>query len=186
MADSQKLLHPEVLWAQRKNEIYVTINLTDAKDPELNVTKEKITFKGLGGPDKKLYGFELDLLKEINPETSKRSISARQIFLMLDKAEHDQPYWVRLQKDKVKPAFLKTDFAKWKDEDEDEELDNPVAGMDYNDFGGPESGAFPYDDSDDDHTPDLEEIPDSSASIKQEEENITEEEKEANSVVEPK
>ncbi|CAG8666403.1 6615_t:CDS:2, partial [Acaulospora morrowiae] len=63
-----KVLHPEVLWAQRANELYITISLTDVKDPKINVTKDKLSFEGVGGTEQKLYGFELELHKEINPE----------------------------------------------------------------------------------------------------------------------
>ncbi|CAG8433841.1 9604_t:CDS:2 [Ambispora gerdemannii] len=131
---SSSMLHPEVLWAQRTDEIYFTINLTDIKDPELEVTKDKISFKGKGGAEQKLYGFELDLYNEINPESSKRSQTGRHIFLVLDKAEHGQSYWPRLTREKIRLAFLKTDFAKWKDEDEEESGDpaqDALGGMDF-------------------------------------------------------
>ncbi|CAG8458856.1 13597_t:CDS:2 [Ambispora leptoticha] len=113
-------LHPEVLWAQRTDVIYVTINLSDVNEPELEVTKDKISFKGKGGAEQKLYAFELNLYQEINPEASKQSQTGRSIFLVLDKAEHGQSYWPRLTKEKVKLPYLKTDFSKWKDEDEEE------------------------------------------------------------------
>ncbi|CAG8592514.1 22256_t:CDS:2 [Gigaspora rosea] len=88
-------LHPEVLWAQRQNELFVTINLVDIKDPKINVNKEKISFEGIGGTEQKLYQFEITLYKEVNPEGSKRSETARSIVLVLDKAEHGQQYWPR-------------------------------------------------------------------------------------------
>ncbi|CAG8534742.1 24829_t:CDS:2 [Cetraspora pellucida] len=96
---SSRSLHPEVLWAQRQNELYITINLVDIKDPKIDVTKDKISFEGIGGTEQKLYQFELNLNKEINPEASKRSQTARSIILVLDKAEHGQKYWPRLQKE---------------------------------------------------------------------------------------
>uniref|UniRef100_A0A1D1XYF4 Co-chaperone protein p23 n=1 Tax=Anthurium amnicola TaxID=1678845 RepID=A0A1D1XYF4_9ARAE len=155
------LPHPEVLWAQRSNEIYLTINLVDVEDAKLNVAKEKISFEGIGGTERKKYGFELDLCKEINPDTSKRHQTARQIVLVLDKAEHNQSYWPRLQKDKAKPRFLKTDFQKWKDENEEEDDDNvnPVGGMDFSSLmGGGGMGGMSDDDSDEE-MPDLEAVP---------------------------
>ncbi|CAG8775730.1 39026_t:CDS:2 [Gigaspora margarita] len=97
---TSSILHPEVLWAQRQNELFVTINLVDIKDPKINVTKEKLSFEGIGGTEQKLYQFEINLYKEINPEASKRSQTARSIVLVLDKAEHGQQYWPRLQKDR--------------------------------------------------------------------------------------
>jgi len=74
----------------------------------------------------------------MHTQNSKRHQTARQIVLVLDKAEHGEAYWPRLQKDKVKPRFLKTDFQKWKDENEEDEEDNanPVGGMDFSSLMG--------------------------------------------------
>ncbi|RIB16128.1 HSP20-like chaperone [Gigaspora rosea] len=155
-------LHPEVLWAQRQNELFVTINLVDIKDPKINVNKEKISFEGIGGTEQKLYQFEITLYKEVNPEGSKRSETARSIVLVLDKAEHGQQYWPRLQKDHVKISYLKTDFARWKDEDEDDEEggNDPLGGMDFSNLmgsgGGGGGAGFDDDDSDDEDYPELE------------------------------
>ncbi|KAF0369845.1 HSP20-like chaperone [Gigaspora margarita] len=161
---TSSILHPEVLWAQRQNELFVTINLVDIKDPKINVTKEKLSFEGIGGTEQKLYQFEINLYKEINPEASKRSQTARSIVLVLDKAEHGQQYWPRLQKDRVKITYLKTDFARWKDEDDDEEEgggNDPLGGMDFSNLmgsggGGGGGAGFDDDDSDDEDYPDLE------------------------------
>jgi hypothetical protein len=64
--------------------------------------------------------------------------------LVLDKAEHDQSYWPRLLKNRVKLGYLKTDFSRWKDEDEEDddtnEAANSLGGMDFSSLlgGGPE------------------------------------------------
>ncbi|RHZ54197.1 hypothetical protein Glove_429g10 [Diversispora epigaea] len=165
MSTSQ-VFHPEVLWAQRATELYVTINLVDIKDPKINVTTNKISFEGIGGTEQKLYGFELELNKEINPETSKRSQTGRNIILVLSKAENSLGYWPRLQKEKGKVTFLKTDFSKWKDEDEEEEEGggggDPLGGMDFSNLmGGGDSGlGADLSDSDDEEPPALETVTD--------------------------
>ncbi|CAI2186371.1 8451_t:CDS:2 [Funneliformis geosporum] len=157
-----KVLHPEVLYAQRANELYLTINVTDCKDPKINVTKDKISFAGKAGPEQNLYGFELEFYKEVNPETSKRSTTARNIFLVLDKSVPDQSYWPRLQKEKGKVSFLKTDFSKWKDEDEEEEegASDPLGGMDFSSLVGGEGADPGLGDDSDDEVPDLETVND--------------------------
>jgi len=170
---SGQILHPEVLWAQRANEIYLTINLPDAKDPRIDVTKDKISFQGVGGTEQKLYGFDLEFYKEINPETLKRSQTARYIFLVLDKVDHSNFFWPRLQKE-GRVSFLKTDFARWKDEDDEEEDQggDALGGMDFSSLMGgagagagldgldggldPDTGLG--DDSDDEEIPDLETV----------------------------
>ncbi|CAB4386152.1 HSP20-like chaperone [Rhizophagus irregularis] len=177
---NNKILHPEVLWAQRSNELYITINVTDCKEPKINVTENKISFEGKSGPEQSLYGFELEFHKDIKPETAKRSTTPRNIFLVLEKAEQKQDYWPRLQKDKKKIPFLKTDFSKWKDEDEDEDEGgpDPTGGMDFSNLMG-EGSDSALDDSDED-MPGLETVDDTTKindSTKEESSEISEESK---------
>jgi hypothetical protein len=66
--------------------------------------------------------------------------------MVIDKKDHEQPYWVRLQKEKVKIPFLRTDFSRWVDEDDVEEEQEAAApgmggfpgmeGMDFSQFQG--------------------------------------------------
>ncbi|KAF8213670.1 HSP20-like chaperone [Mycena galopus ATCC 62051] len=124
-------LHPEVLWAQRssesdetKNVLYLTINLPDIQESGLKFDLEptKITFEATSGNDKtgheKKYAFSLDFFSEIVPEKSSKKLSTRSLYLVLRKKENKPEYWPRLTKEKVKNAYLKTDFSKWVDEDE--------------------------------------------------------------------
>ncbi|GBB88111.1 hypothetical protein RclHR1_14620011 [Rhizophagus clarus] len=175
-----KIPHPEVLWAQRSNELYITINVTDCKEPKINVTGNKISFEGKSGPEQSLYGFELEFYKEIKPETAKRSTTARYIFLVLEKAEQKQDYWPRLQKDKSRIPFIKTDFSRWKDEDEDEDEggSDPIGGMDFSNLMG--EGADAALDDSDEEMPGLETVDDATKindSTKEESTEISEESK---------
>ncbi|RKP13098.1 HSP20-like chaperone, partial [Piptocephalis cylindrospora] len=132
--------HPELLWAQRANEIYLTINVSDlAEGYTLTVEPTSIDFKAKDASGKE-YAFHLDLYAELNADNTKTQRSARNIFLILDKKTHDEGWWPRLLKDKVKLPFLKTDFARWKDEDESEEEEDPTGGMDPMMMGGGAGG----------------------------------------------
>ena len=42
---------------------------------------------------------------------------------MLRKKELGEDYWPRLTKEKVKLQYLKTDFSKWKDQDEQDDVE---------------------------------------------------------------
>ncbi|CAG8843458.1 18610_t:CDS:2, partial [Gigaspora margarita] len=109
----------------------------------INVNKEKLSFEGIGGTEQKLYQFEINLYKEINPEASKHSQTAHSIVLVLDKAKHGQQYWLHLQKDRVKITYLKTDFAKCKDNDDNKEEgggNDPLGGIDFFNLMGSASG----------------------------------------------
>ena len=57
--------------------------------------------------------------------------------LTILKKDHKSEYWPRLTKEKVKNAFLKTDFSKWVDEDEqDGEAAIPAEDPDMGGMGG--------------------------------------------------
>ncbi|ORX90956.1 HSP20-like chaperone [Basidiobolus meristosporus CBS 931.73] len=134
--------HPELLWAQRTDEVYLTINVPDLKDETIKLEENLLNFEAKG-PDGREYAFSLEFYEPINPETSKRSVNARSISMVLDKKEHDKEFWPRLQKSSQKIPFLKTDFSKWVDEDEEEEapgnFDLPQ-NMDFSQFASAMGG----------------------------------------------
>jgi len=122
-------LPPPVTWAIRTDFVYVTICVEDCKDPVIDIQDKKVYFKGTGGPEKKLYENTLELYGEIDPEKSRKFIRDRNIELILDRKEKG-PYWPHLLSSKVKQHWLKVDFSKWRDEDEDDEAD-PLANEDF-------------------------------------------------------
>ena len=64
-------------------------------------------------------------------DESKTHHTPRDVAFVLRKKETKEEYWPRLTKDKQKLHFLKTDFDKWVDEDEQDAVneDDPMAGM---------------------------------------------------------
>jgi len=144
---------PEVLWAQRssatdasKNNILLTISVSDVppKDAKLDLKPTSLTFTGTSTTKKLTYHVELEFFGEIDPENSKIHHSARDVELVLRKKELKEEYWPRLLKDSKKMHFLKTNFDKWVDEDEQNEAPedeeymnkmNPAMGGDGG-FGG--------------------------------------------------
>ncbi|KFM61744.1 Protein wos2, partial [Stegodyphus mimosarum] len=156
----ERLLPPPVLWAQRKNLLYVKVQLEDCRNPTIKVEKDRIYFKGKGGTDKKEHEVTLEFFKEIKPEESKYSVRDRATEFVLIKAE--EGFWKRLLKEDKKFHWLKVDFNKWKDEDDSED---EVEGTDFEEMmrkmgGMNESSDLNYDDavgdSDDEELPDLE------------------------------
>ncbi|KAJ7785744.1 HSP20-like chaperone [Mycena metata] len=141
-------LHPEVLWAQRssesdetKNIVYLTVNLPDVQENSLeyNLEPTKLSFKAKSGNEKtgseKEYAFNLEFFGEVVPEKSTKRLTTRSLVVVLRKKEQQAEYWPRLTKEKVKNAYIKTDFSKWVDEDEqdgveaEEKDEDPMAGM---------------------------------------------------------
>ncbi|KAF2108529.1 HSP20-like chaperone [Lophiotrema nucula] len=123
-------LTPEVTWAQRssatdaeKNYVYLTIVAADVpkSDVTLDLQPTKLSFKGASTSKKVTYAVDLEFFAEIDPKESKINHTDRDIELVLRKQELKEEFWPRLLKDNKKMHFLKTDFDKWVDEDEQDE-----------------------------------------------------------------
>ncbi|KFY23655.1 hypothetical protein V491_02453 [Pseudogymnoascus sp. VKM F-3775] len=136
---SATTLTPEVLWAQRsnatepeKNYIYLTISVPDCKpeDLKLDLKPTGLTFSGKSDSLKKSYHVELELFAEIDVDNSKINHTSKNIELVLRKKEAKEEFWPRLLKDSKRVHYVKTDFDKWVDEDEQEEApEEDLGGM---------------------------------------------------------
>ncbi|KAJ2564025.1 p23 chaperone protein wos2 [Coemansia sp. RSA 1822] len=124
--------HPTVLWAQREEIIYLTVELHDAQDAKIELKEGSIDFSNT--TDDLLYTFHLDFYKPIKPEEAKKSLTGRKTLMVLEKAEGE--WWPRLTKDTGKLNFLKTDFDHWKDSDDSEDEAADFPGMDFSQMGG--------------------------------------------------
>ncbi|KAK3345175.1 HSP20-like chaperone [Neurospora tetraspora] len=132
---------PEVRWAQRSsatdpesNFIYLTISVPDVptENLKLDLKPTGLVFTGHSDTLKKTYHVELEFYAEIDPAASKIHHTARDVEMKLRKKELDASHWPRLLKEPKKVHFLKTDFDKWVDEDEQHE----AAEDDFSNFGG--------------------------------------------------
>jgi len=132
---------PEVLWAQRssssepsKNFVYLTISVPDvpASNLKLDLKPTGLSFSGHSDTLKRSYAVDLEFYAEIDPAESKINHTAKNVELKLQKKELKEEYWPRLLKEAKKAHFLKTDFDKWVDEDEQDE----AAEDDFSQFGG--------------------------------------------------
>jgi len=121
---------PEVLWAQRssktdaaKNFIYLTISVPDVppSNLKLDLKSQSLTFTGHSDTLKKTYHLELEFYGEIDEKDSKIHHTPKNVEMVLRKKELKEEFWPRLLKDAKKVHFLKTDFDKWVDEDEQDE-----------------------------------------------------------------
>ena len=117
------------MWAQRNHILYVTICLEDCKDPIIKVEPEKLYFKGTGGTERKMHEVTINFYKEIDPDKTVQSPKGRNFEFVLAKKE-EGPYWPRLTKENKKFHWLKSDFNKWKDEDDTDEETGFESGRD--------------------------------------------------------
>ncbi|KAG8369256.1 hypothetical protein BUALT_Bualt15G0132600 [Buddleja alternifolia] len=113
--------HPLVKWAQRSDKLFITVELPDAKNVKLNLDPEgNFFFSATSGADNIPYEIDIDLHDKIDVNESKASITSRHICYLVKKAE--SKWWRRLLKQEGKPpVFLKVDWDKWVDEDEQDE-----------------------------------------------------------------
>lgn len=85
------------------------------------MTENSFTFKGTNALDgTKKYEVTLNFLNPINPEKVTSKNIGRCIEFTIYKKESG-PFWNSLTNDKTKLHFLKANFAKWKNESDDEE-----------------------------------------------------------------
>ncbi|CDO92325.1 unnamed protein product [Kluyveromyces dobzhanskii CBS 2104] len=145
---------PQVLWAQRssetepsKNVLFLTINIPDCTDPKLELTETALEFSALSkyhSEDGIKYHLHIDFYEPIDTANSEQKVAnGRNYFLVLRKKELNSEFWPRLTKEKLKYHYIKTDFDRWVDEDEQEEAvaaDNDMMSQ-LGQMGG--AGGFP-------------------------------------------
>ena len=114
---------PTLKWAQRKDKLYLTINVVHSKKPSIEIKGKKMKYEGTDGT--KNYSFDIELYDEIDTENSKYTLDTRNIFLNLKKKK-EGAYWPRLTSEKAKYHWIEIDWNYFvDDEDEEEEAKEP-------------------------------------------------------------
>lgn len=112
-------LTPLVYWAQRHEEIYLRVELTDAQNIDVHVHEKVLQFKaqGHGAKGQNEYEFSLEFLLPVKPEVTHKS-TQRQVNITVRKEQRG--WWERLVAQERKPIFLAPDFDRWLDESDAE------------------------------------------------------------------
>ena len=114
------MLNPQILWAQDRKSIFLTFEIRDIREQNINFSKNNITIQGRN--DKNDFDISVDLYSEINCEESTWSIKPKGIICTLNK--NVEKFWSKLSP--VKMNNLKIDWTKWINEDDsDLEEDYP-------------------------------------------------------------
>ncbi|XP_056860173.1 uncharacterized protein LOC108836868 [Raphanus sativus] len=122
--------HPEVKWAETTDKIFLTVVLADSKETKFNLDPEGVfDFSAKAGPENHVYELKLELHGKVNVEESKINIGVRSIFCIIEKAEPER--WNKLVRGGKAPHYVKIDWDKWVDED-----DEGTAGAGDMDMGG--------------------------------------------------
>lgn len=112
-----KIQVPPVKWAERKDRVFVVIDLIDVTKAESKVTLEstpipKLTFAW------KQYAVDIELAGDVDTDKSKWGFNARSV--LFDIRKKTDGYWNKLVKS-GKPTWLTVDWARWKDEDDEDD-----------------------------------------------------------------
>jgi len=59
-------LHPIIKWAQRKERLFLELQLRDVQDEKVDLTSRGISFSGRSGG--RLYEFRIEFFEEVVPE----------------------------------------------------------------------------------------------------------------------
>mmetsp|Transcript_33994 Transcript_33994/g.51382 ORF Transcript_33994/g.51382 Transcript_33994/m.51382 type:complete len:176 (-) Transcript_33994:151-678(-) len=126
-------LKPTVLWAQRQDSVFVTIDIKDAINVKVDLTEIGLNFSAKGSDTGNEYAFAFDFFKPIVRERSKWSTKRCPEFFL---RKQEEGTWSKLQKE-GKLTWVKVDWSRWADSDEEEEKGGfDVDGMDELDFSG--------------------------------------------------
>uniref|UniRef100_A0A1A7Y416 Very-long-chain (3R)-3-hydroxyacyl-CoA dehydratase n=1 Tax=Iconisemion striatum TaxID=60296 RepID=A0A1A7Y416_9TELE len=115
-----QILTPHVYWAQRHGEIYLRVELSDAKNLNISLQESKtLQFRaqGHGAKGENQYKFSLEFLEPVRPEINHKS-TQRQVDIKIKKQE--ERWWDRLTLQEKKPLFLAPDFDRWQEESDAE------------------------------------------------------------------
>uniref|UniRef100_A0A8P4KPK2 Very-long-chain (3R)-3-hydroxyacyl-CoA dehydratase n=1 Tax=Dicentrarchus labrax TaxID=13489 RepID=A0A8P4KPK2_DICLA len=110
------ILTPHVYWAQRHRDIYLRVELSDAKNLDISLQDNNTLLfraQGHGAKGDNEYRFSLEFLEPVRPESTQR-----QVDIKIKKQE--ERWWGRLTLQEKKPLFLAPDFDRWLDESDAE------------------------------------------------------------------
>lgn len=124
---------PICLWAQRssaddesKNVIFLTIQVVDPVNTKLDLTSTNLKLSADSSDstdDPTHWDLNIDFYEEIDVDNSIKNLeNGSHIYLVLRKSKAQEEFWPRLTKEKLKYHYIKTDFDKWVDEDEQDEV----------------------------------------------------------------
>ncbi|KEP60906.1 UNVERIFIED_CONTAM: hypothetical protein HHA_321520 [Hammondia hammondi] len=124
--------NPQCAWAETKEFIFLTVQVQSPEDLQVNLQESSLDFKCTS--DKKAFAFHLDFPHPIIVEDSKYSVQ-RNVQFKLVKKEKER--W-RTLSGKTKLHWLKCDWDKWIDSDDEDAKGMDMGDFDMNsmDFGG--------------------------------------------------
>lgn len=121
---------PIIRWAQNKEWLFLTLELTDVQYPAIELTSTRLVFQGFGhgARGEQQYHVDINFYKPVDVSASTHKVLDRHVKFSIAKVSGEQEFWPRLLGNEQKPAWLKIDFDRWQSEDasdtDQEELQN--------------------------------------------------------------
>ena len=106
------MLNPQILWAQDRKSIFLTFEIIDIKEQNINLSENKVSIEGKNKNNE--FNISIDLYSEINVDESTWSIKPKGIICTLNKKV--EKFWNKLSP--LKMNNLKIDWTKWINEDD--------------------------------------------------------------------
>lgn len=112
--------HPPLMWAQDRNQVFITIKLQDVANETIQFNTNSFVFKGTTTSPPMEYDMTLELFGNIDPESrdTKYAIFGRNVKIELKKNDA-RSWWPRLAKTTNKLHNVKIDWERWVDNEED-------------------------------------------------------------------
>ncbi|CAD8076794.1 unnamed protein product [Paramecium sonneborni] len=141
----QKTIAPIVKWAQRKDNVFLTVETRDLKDEKVDLTSNSLKFSA--NAEGINYAFEINFFAEVVVEESKWTNYGLNVRFILSKKDKTASYWTRLIKETHKLQYLQVDWTKYIDEDDEaEEGGKGLDDWDQNKFQNFDQGGADEDD----------------------------------------
>ena len=110
--------NPEILWAQNRDKIFITLNVSNISEQNIEMNADLVHFQGKN--EDKNYNVEINLLKTIEPEESSWSIKPNCVNFTLKK--QPEVFWSKLSSKKFNN--IRVDWNKWDIMEESDESDD--------------------------------------------------------------
>ena len=110
--------NPEILWAQNREKIFITLNVSNISEQNIKITADLVHFQGKNID--KNYNVEINLLKTIEPEESSWSIKPHCVNFTLKKLP--EVFWSKLSSRRFNN--IRVDWNKWDIMEESDESDD--------------------------------------------------------------
>lgn len=118
--------HPSTRWAERKDKLFITIDVSNATDVAVGFTDKSVVVTGTGNTASsdgaQPFALTINFQKPVNPSGGSYKVLGQTIQLVAEKAESG-PFWGRMTEEPTKATkqWLSADWNLWKDEDEVDE-----------------------------------------------------------------